>query len=776
MKKRMLAAIISLIMIIATVSGVSFAETATTGGNIVTTGSLTDELADFSNVYSITNIRQVTDNALLTCEGYNDNTIWQLEHGAKAAEIVYKFEKDIELASVYFEFSRDGIMKYPVISWSENGVTYTDLTTRMDVQRGEDEVVLADWTRIFSSSEANLWQFGYATTKSIPANARYIKIEMQEGSLATDRTFFKKIVFSGIKHSEISESITDEFESFDNLYSVSNIGVVSGSTIMSDSSLWTVTDKTKAAEFVYKTADNSFFTAVSLEISRNNPMIYPIISYSVDGRSFTDITKRFDVVKGEDAETLADWTRIFNANDASSWQWGYSTSKNLPVEAKYIKVEIPANASTSAYYLRKAALTVMKHNVLSGSVNDTCEDFSNVYNSTNLQIAPASAVNEFAAKDTTAWQMINGANAAEVVYKVEDNVELSGIHVEIVRWDPIIFPVISYSEDGLTYTNLNTPMTSASLVGAGWEYIDSATADGRNLYRERYKFDGSFPAGTKYVKISVQAGSVANNDIRKLFFNEIDLTAIVRNVVSENGTDSFADFSKTYSVTNIAQVENTIESDSTLWTVADKTKAAEIVYKAADGLAFSQVSFDFSRNAAMKHPVITYSSDGENFKDLTFRNTSVKTEDDEVLADWTRKFNAGDGNQWQWGYATTKSVPKGTKYIKIEIMDNASDKAFYFREASFVLAAQPEMSLSVDFNGTAVVNIEKAGTGTAKLIVAEYDMDDRLVAVVLKDVDLSKTGVTDKNLPASANGWYYKAFLFEDMSSFVPMLECASNL
>jgi len=109
-------------------------------------------------------------------------------------------------------------------------------------------------------------------------------------------------------------------------------------------------------------------------------------------------------------------------------------------------------------------------------------------------------------------------------------------------------------------------------------------------------------------------------------------------------------------------------------------------------------------------------------------------------------------------------------------MDNASDKAFYFREASFVLAAQPEMSLSVDFNGTAVVNIEKAGTGTAKLIVAEYDMDDRLVAVVSKDVDLSKTGVTDKNLPASANGWYYKAFLFEDMSSFVPMLECASNL
>ncbi len=781
MKKRMLAAILSLVMIIATVSGVSFAA-GTTGGNVVTTGSVTDECVDFANVYSISNV-QVSEQNWLDQFLAKDMTAWRLTDGASAAEIVYKAGADAEFSGINAEIVRWDAAFLPVVSYSTDGVTYTNLYEPMTAAAYEG----AGWKEQdhASTHTENTYRRRCILSGSFPVGTKYVKISVQAGALKNNdfrKLFFNQIKLTGNAHNVLLGTTTDDCENFDKVYSKNNLRLPDADYIsvlgFKDPTLWQVTDVTKEAEVVYKAAENVDLTNVFVEIAKWNNIKYPVVSYSADGVTYTNIKEPMEAV----GATADGWTYINSAcNDSTYGRLRYSLTSELPVGTKYLKFTVQANSMDrdDRFYFSKIDIAGVVRNVLTGSVNDTCADFNNVYSTSNIQVAPTSEMTGISAKDETAWKLIDAEKATEVVYKADTNVEMSSIHIEMVRWDNILFPVISYSENGITYTNLNTPMTEAAGVGADWVYKDNAS-EGVNYYRMRYTFDGSFPIGTKYVKISVQPNATKDNREDKLYFNAVNITTVNRGTIGSNETDDFADFSKTYDVKNITQVSDlTMQEDTSFWKVTDTTKAAEILYKAADGFAFSEVSLEISRNQGLKYPVISYSKDGVTFTDITVRSNELRGDylDDETVAqDWKRIHNAGDSNLWQWGYSTTKTVPKGAKYIKIEILDNASPKAFYLRKASFKLESQPELTLSVDENGVGTVTVGKAGTGMAKLVIAEYDFDDRLTGVISKDIDLSKTGIQSETLPFSADGFYFKAFLFDSLSTFVPLLETASYL
>ncbi len=653
-------------MVLSMVSIVASAENAEITLN---NGIFVENFGDFSNAYSITNLRYVTDNALLTNELYNDDTLWQLGNGKNAAEVVYKLPANTRLNSVYFEFSRDKSMMYPIIAWSEDGVSYTDLTTRMDIQRGEDEVVLADWTRMWLANEENGWQTVYSTEKAVPASARYIKFEVQAGSLSSDRTFFRKAVFSGEERAVSGSRFADDFANFDNVYSSENISQVKNNSLLTnaiynDDDLWTVTNTSEKAEVVYKAKDGMFFSNVEFEFSRMVNIKYPVLSYSSDGVNYTDLTSRMSTAAGDSATVAADWTKLAVASKENGAQNVYSTSKQLPEGAKYIKVEIQAGSSARPLYLRGIVFGLAVFNKLTSTLTEDFDEFKNVYKSNNLSRVTGAPILENAAYgDNTLWTVEDVSKASEVVYTVNDDGELKKVYFEFSRNRSMIYPVLSYSYDGVTYYDLTTRMMEIKdeddVVKQDWtrKFLGN---DG-NLWQTCYSTTKELPKGTKFFKVE----TVENASSGPFYFRKAKLFVESGEEISESVTDEFDDTSKGSFASNFMPKTAEVLGDTSVFGIDDISETAEIEYKVEPGKQFSRFELEIAKRDKIKFPVVTYSMDGKSYT-----NVNIPM----AVADYEENYDWGYAGALVSGYEKfvfEMDLPENVRFLKVWTQKNS---------------------------------------------------------------------------------------------------------
>ncbi|MBQ7097727.1 MAG: endo-1,4-beta-xylanase [Clostridia bacterium] len=639
-------------------------------GVVLSDGNFTENFADFSNVYSITNLRQVTNNALLSNELYNDSTIWQLENGKNAAEVVYRFRDSIRINSVYLEFSRDAVMKYPVISWSEDGVTYTDLTARMDVQRGEDEVVLADWKRIMTASEVNGYQHVYSTEKSVPASARYIKFEVQEGSLGSDRTFLRKAVFSGGERTVKGRNVVDDFENFDNVFAFDNVNQVKNNglltnTYYNDSNLWTVTDTSKKAEVVFKASEGMLFSQVEFEFSRMTSIKYPVLSYSVDGVNYTDLTTRMTTTEGDSAAVATHWTKLQSGDKNNLGQFSYSTAKTIPEGAKYVKVEIQAGSSVRPIYLKRIAFALGTFNELTSNLTEIFEEFENVYSYDNLKRVENNPILESRAYgDNTLWMVDDTTKSSEIVYAIKGDGEIKSIYFEFSRNSSMIYPVLSYSYDGETYYDLTTRMTAMKdeddTVKQDWTRLFNAGDE--NLWQYGYSTKKEIPTGAKFVKIETLANASAN----PYYFRKAKIEVDSGLRISESITDELGDISKLSGVENFVQtVSNAGLDDASVLCVENVSEIAELIYVSEAGKEFSAVELEIAKRDKIKFPVVAYSTDGKNFENI---NIPMAIADYDENYDWVYGGSLSSGYD---SFSLFSELPQNTRAVKVWMQKNS---------------------------------------------------------------------------------------------------------
>ena len=219
MLKRVMAMVLSVCMIAALFTAVSAEETVV-GGNQLTK-SLTDECADLSKVWSVKNIETADENkAPLNIDLYGDKTALWLTEPGKAAEIVYRAANEKSFSSIYLEVSSCAEIKWPSIEYSTNGTAYQTLVKESD--RNWDAPSTLGWTRLFNSDKNNGWQKAFKITADVPEGTKYVRISASadEKRGNNDNLMFRKVTL-GVR-GLISENLTDDFTTFDNVYSMTN--------------------------------------------------------------------------------------------------------------------------------------------------------------------------------------------------------------------------------------------------------------------------------------------------------------------------------------------------------------------------------------------------------------------------------------------------------------------------------------------------------------------------------------------------------------------------
>ena len=163
--------------------------------------------------------------------------------------------------------------------------------------------------------------------------------------------------------------------------------------------------------------------------------------------------------------------------------------------------------------------------------------------------------------------------------------------------------------------------------------------------------------------------------------------------------DNCADLGNVYSSANfVAAVTSELVSgydDATILRLKDKTKEAELVYKAADGESFSTIRVAFSRQNPIKFPVIAYSMDGVDYEDLTEPMTTPAYNEGGKY--WT---NDGTVNgTYHIVFSRKQILPRGTKFVKIRLQTSSIDKTdcLYFREISLEIEQKYDKSLAKEY-------------------------------------------------------------------------------
>lgn len=627
----------------------------------------------------------------------------------------------------------------------------------------------------------------------------------------------------------VSSGFTDDFTTLGNAYSVTNLEkktAVRQKRTNSDGAVWNViakstnaatvegsaedintlaiTSSAAAAEIVYRAAENKFFTSVDVNIWRENDIITPAISYSNDGENWADIVKTSGVKDYTPAKY--GWTQTQDGGSKDNdWIGIHNNNKKDVPYARFVKISFPSGSGTA----RIVDISLTVGGFVSSSLTDDFTTLDNAYSVTNFE--KATAINQGGvitnkelsgstaeAKEINTLKMGKSTEKAEIIYRAADNKQFASVDVNFWRQNNVKFPEIAYSEDGQEWTTL-IAATDSRVPGNKDYWTLPQSPNTQNNWIAVHNNIEKDVLGAKFVKVTFPEDTVENDGkIGEARIINISLT--VNGLISESLTENFETLDNVYSVTNFEQADalrypkdndkngivvptNKPLTDkgepTTIKTLIMKeyTKAAELVYQTTEGKEFTGIDVNFMRDGeSVKFPGVSYSDDGESWTTLI---SATENKVDDVLGVWTK---AQDGQDYGWTFRynnNTKSIP-GAKFIKItfpaETVSN-DNKRVNARIIDLTLTVDDVAyanTLSVAADGTATLTDAGGKANGAKLFIAEYNSDDILINAAAYSVALIN-GSFEKKLEKTADGAYFKAFLFGGESGTEPITAFATS-
>ena len=425
-----------------------------------------------------------------------------------------------------------------------------------------------------------------------------------------------------------------------------------------------------------------------------------------------------------------------------------------------------------------ATLVVMPVSAASATIGqdlvDNCASFDNVFSYANAQLLDRTqGFSGVTGIDNKTFQQTAADTTAEVIYKAADGKLFSKITVDIVKhWQATKVLEISTSDDGVGYTQVNSQVGSDnSVINVGWTQVAGGSGD---FYVFSYTKELDTPA--QYIKLEIPANSAQYTT--QLTVNTVDLKVVdapSENTIAIDTVDNCADFNNVLNYANV-QLYNRTQGFSGVTGIDNKTfqqtavdTTAEVVYKAADGKLFSEITVDILKHYEVKKAVVVSTSD--DGKVYTPVNSQVVTD-----LGWTQ-VAGGTGDFYLYSY--TKKLDKPAKYIKIEIPANLATYITQLTVNTVNLKVMEDMGvdsyvISVGADGKATakrLNPDVAPTNEkdATLIIAEYNSSNKLEKVILRDIKLKADGtVVEHTLSPSAENTYFKAFLVNNITDFTP--------
>lgn len=620
----------------------------------------------------------------------------------------------------------------------------------------------------------------------------------------------------------IAEPITDECADFGMVWSVNNISQTpnDGTNFLNaekytDKTVWWLTNKSAAAEIVYRAAEGKSFSNVYVEASTSQKIIWPSIEYSNDGSTWETLV----AANAENTLTPNGWKETQGSNGETGWQKSMSVSAEISVNAEYIRISaIEGGGRTAQDHLVfkqiKLDLTdKVGGGVVSSSFTDDFTTLDKAYEITNFKSADAirqirkddkgervviakvtnDTTVEGTAQNIKTLAIDNSGSAATIVYRAAENKFFTSVDVNIWRENQIKSPEISYSYDG---ENWEEPIVTSpaektyGLSDYGW----TQTQDGSweiNDWIGIHNNKKDVPYA-RYVKVSFPSGSGTARIVNVSF--------TVANMISESFTENFETLDNAY-INNFVQADayrypkdndkngivvpttkpqTDMGEPTTIKTLImkDHTKAAELVYQAADGKEFTGIDLNFMRDGeSVKFPEVSWSDDGKSWTTII---EATENAVDDVPDVWTKAQDGAYKKTWTFRYNNnTKTVP-GAKFIKITFPAYTvgyDDKRFNARIIDLTLTVDGVAyanTLSVTANGTATLANAGGKADGAKLFIAEYKSDGILINAAAYSV-APVNGSFERTLEKTADGAYFKAFLFGGESGTEPITAAATS-
>lgn len=623
----------------------------------------------------------------------------------------------------------------------------------------------------------------------------------------------------------IAETITDECADFGMVWSVNNISQTpnDGTNFLNaekytDKTVWWLTNKSAAAEIVYRAAEGKSFSNVYVEASTSQKIIWPSIEYSNDGSTWETLV----AANAENTFTPNGWKETQGSNGETGWQKSMSVSAEISVNAEYIRISaIEGGGRTAQDHLvfKQIKLDLTDKvggvggGVVSSSFTDDFTTLDKAYEITNFKSADAirqirkddkgervviakvknDTTVEGTAQNIKTLAIGNSGSAATIVYRAAENRFFTGIDVNIWRENQIKSPEISYSYDGENWEEPIVASPAEKTYGLG-DYGWTQTQDGSweiNDWIGIHNNKKDVPYA-RYVKVSFPSGSGTARIVNVSF--------TVANMISESFTENFETLDNAY-INNFVQADayrypmdndkngivvpttkpqTDMGEPTTIKTLImkDHKKAAELVYQAADGKEFTGIDLNFMRDGeSVKFPGVSYSDDGKSWTPIIYATENVV---DDVPGVWTKAQDGAYKEIWTFRYNNnTKTVP-GAKFIKITFPEETvgfADKRVNARIIDLTLTVDGVAyanTLSVTANGTATLANAGGKADGAKMFIAEYNLDGILINAAAYSV-APVNGSFERTLEKTADGAYFKAFLFGGESGTEPITAAATS-
>ena len=610
---------------------------------------------------------------------------------------------------------------------------------------------------------------------------------------------------------QLTKSLTDECADLSKVWSVKNIETADENKaplnidLYGDKTALWLTKPGEAAEIVYRAADEKSFNSIYLEVSSHVEIKWPSIEYSTNGTAYQTLVKESD--RNWDAPDVLGWTRLFNGNENNGWQKAFKITVTVPENAKYIRISASADekrGNNDNLMFRKVTLGVRGY--VSSSLTDDFTTLDKAYEITNFKSADAirqirkdnngervviaKGTNDTTVKGTDqkikTLAIDNSGSAATIVYRAAENKFFTGIDVNIWRENQIKSPEISYSYDGKNWEKPIVASPAERIFNLG-EYGWTQTQDGGWEINDwigihNYKKDVPY---ARYVKVSFPSGSGTARIVNVSF--------TIASMISESLTENFETLDNAYSVTNFEKaaavkqgdvITNAKLSGSTAEAkeintliMSKHTEKAEIVYRAADSKQFTSIDMNFWRQDNVKFPEIAYSEDGQEWTTLIQATDSAVSGNS---ANWSLTQSPNGTNNWIAVHNNIQKNVSGAKLIKVTFpastvaYDNKRVNARIIDLTLTVDDVAYANTLSVAADGTATLTDAGGKANGAKLFIAEYNSDDILINAAAYSVALIN-GSFEKKLEKTADGAYFKAFLFGGESGTEPITAFATS-
>lgn len=618
---------------------------------------------------------------------------------------------------------------------------------------------------------------------------------------------------------QLTKSLTDECADLSKVWSVKNIETADENKaplnidLYGDKTALWLTEPGKAAEIVYRAADEKSFSSIYLEVSSCAEIKWPSIEYSTNGTAYQTLVKESD--RNWDAPSTLGWTRLFNSNENNGWQKAFRITADVPEGAKYVRISASADekrGNNDNLMFRKVTLGVRGY--VSSSLTDDFTTLDKAYEITNFK--SADAIRQIRKDNNGEWVVIaketndttvkgteqkiktleidNSGSAATIVYRAAENKFFTSVDVNIWRENKIKSPEVSYSYDGKNWEKPIVASPAEKTYDLG-DYGWTQTQDGNwkiNDWIGIHNNKKDVPYA-RYVKVSFPSDSGTARIVNVSF--------TVANMISESLTENFETLDNAYSVTNFEQADalrypkdndkngivvpttkpqTDMGEPTTIKTLImkDHTKAAKLVYQAADGKEFTGIDLNFMRDGeSVKFPEVSCSDDGKSWTTIIHATENAV---DDVLGVWTKAQDGAYKETWTFRYNNnTKTVP-GAKFVKVTFpastvaYDNKRVNARIIDLTLTVDDVAYANTLSVAADGTATLTDAGGKANGAKLFIAEYNSDDILINAAAYSV-ATINGSFEKKLEKTADGAYFKAFLFGGESGTEPITAFATS-